>query len=195
MMCGVNTEINKTFRNIDSLIYNIMENADDGNSCVVVGYGDFIKELFLHTLSNYVVDISNLDFDNWGYSGLYEFYMDENYVVSIAMLENDNGYLESIADYIYVDDRCPYGYVEFLNYKGVPYDLFFLETEEDCELCEENNEFTCDGKSCETCDFCDEDVAEIDFDICEHDIHSEVPNIYIEQMYGNITFGDYIQNY
>lgn len=104
----------------------LIENADLGQTSVVIGDYEDIDMLIEALLEDYEINIiTPVESFDENYDGLYDLYIDENYEVSIEKLGNSiENYLICDADNVLISSYCPCSYINYLDNEDVEYDLF-----------------------------------------------------------------------
>ena len=174
------------FESIEHLIDRMMGNAECNRDTVVIAKYCLIKDLLETIMSNYVVDIDKIKLDRCEES-IFGLHLTENYILSVYKLKNENeGYSLCEADDTWFDIDCNLSYMNFLNDMQCDYRVISVDETKDFE-------YVHDCGECEDCDeFCVDLEIEPEIEI-EMD-GSSAPLI-IENMYGNIIYGDNVVTY
>lgn len=176
------------FESIEHLIDRMMGNAECNRDTVVIAKYCLIKDLLETIMSSYVVDIDKIELNRCEES-VYGLHLTENYILSVYKLKNKNEeYSLCEADDTWFDIDCNLSYMNFLNDMQCDYRVISVDETKDFEYVHD----------CGECEDCDECCAEVGFEI-ESEIATEMDDssapLIIENMYGNIIYGDNIVTY
>lgn len=176
------------FESIEHLIDRMMSNAECNRDTIVIAKPWLIKDLFETIMSGYIIDVDQIEFDK-SEECIFGLHLTENYILSIYKLKNrDDGYHFCEADDTWFDIDCNLSYMNFLNDMQCDYRVISVDETKDFEYIHD----------CDVCEDCDECCAEVGFEI-EPEIAIEMDDssapLIIENMYGNIIYGDNIVTY